>query len=155
MKIPDSRPRFLPSDRDAAPADSTVKRGRYALRGRIWIEGGDGTFLGYGRAELLERIERFGSISQAARSMNMSYRHAWELVDSINRQAKSPLVETSVGGRKGGRPAHGKGQEGGREIPRPLRGVPGIPAERGRGVGPLMNLPFSLNVLMDRTPVRS
>ncbi|MEF3169403.1 MAG: winged helix-turn-helix domain-containing protein [Deltaproteobacteria bacterium] len=102
MKIPDSHHRFIPSDRDAAPADSTVKRGRYVIRGRIWIEGDDGTFLGYGRVELLERIERFGSISQAARSMNMSYRHAWELVDSINRQAKSPLVETSVGGRKGG-----------------------------------------------------
>ncbi len=102
MKIPDSHPRFLPADKDASPPDSTVKKGPYTLRGRIWIEGDDGTFLGYGRVELLERIERFGSISQAARSMNMSYRHAWELVDSINRQAESPLVETSVGGRKGG-----------------------------------------------------
>ena len=34
--------------------------------------------------------------------MSMSYRHAWELVDSINRQARRPLVETSVGGKKGG-----------------------------------------------------
>ena len=34
--------------------------------------------------------------------MDMSYRHAWELVDSINRQARQPLVETSIGGKKRG-----------------------------------------------------
>ena len=68
----------------------------------MWIEGASGTFLGYGRVVLLERISEFGSISKAAKSMGMSYRHAWELVDSINRQARRPLVETSVGGKKGG-----------------------------------------------------
>jgi molybdate transport system regulatory protein len=34
--------------------------------------------------------------------MDMSYRHAWELVDSINRQASQPLVKTSIGGKRGG-----------------------------------------------------
>ena len=34
--------------------------------------------------------------------MNMSYRHAWDLVDSMNRQAKTPLVETATGGKGGG-----------------------------------------------------
>jgi len=74
----------------------------YSIRGRIWIEGRNGTFLGYGRIVLLERIDRYGSITEAAKSMNMSYRHAWELVESMNRQARTPLVETTVGGRGGG-----------------------------------------------------
>ncbi len=72
------------------------------LRGRIWIEGEEGTFLGYGRIVLLERIRRFGSITRAAKSMEISYRHAWELVDSMNSQAPEPLVEAAAGGRKGG-----------------------------------------------------
>ncbi len=76
--------------------------GNYRIRGRIWIEGEDGTFLGYGRMVLLERIRDYGSISAAARSMGMAYRHAWRLVDSMNRQAPVPLVVTSTGGPGGG-----------------------------------------------------
>jgi len=78
------------------------KMGRYRLRGRLWIEGPEGTFLGYGRVVLLERIREHGSISAAARSMEMSYRHAWDLVDSMNRQGRTPVVEKSTGGRGGG-----------------------------------------------------
>ena len=75
---------------------------KYAVKGRIWIDGGEGTFLGYGRVVLLERIAEHGSISAAARSMDMSYRHAWQLVDSMNRQSDRPLVEKSAGGKGGG-----------------------------------------------------
>ncbi len=78
------------------------KNSKSRLRGRIWIEGQEGTFLGYGRVVLLERIKEHGSISAAARSMEMSYRHAWELVDSMNRQSRLPVVEKSTGGRGGG-----------------------------------------------------
>jgi molybdate transport system regulatory protein len=60
------------------------------------------TLLGYGRVILLERIQEHGSISAAAKSMNMSYRHAWDLVDAMNRQAAKPLVATSKGGKGGG-----------------------------------------------------
>ena len=74
----------------------------YRLRGRLWIEGPEGTFLGYGRVVLLERIRDCGSISAAARSMEMSYRHAWDLVDSMNRQSRLPVVEKTAGGRGGG-----------------------------------------------------
>jgi molybdate transport system regulatory protein len=76
--------------------------GMYRLRGRVWIEGPDGTFLGYGRVVLLERIREHGSISAAARSMDMSYRHAWKLVDSMNRQSRAILVERNAGGKGGG-----------------------------------------------------
>lgn len=72
------------------------------LRGRIWIDGKEGTFLGYGRIILLERIREHGSITKAAKSMVMSYRHAWELVESMNRQAAEPLIESATGGKGGG-----------------------------------------------------
>lgn len=72
------------------------------MRGRLWIEGPEGTFIGFGRVVLLERIQEHGSISAAARSMEMSYRHAWKLVDSMNRQSRRPVVEKSTGGRGGG-----------------------------------------------------
>lgn len=72
------------------------------LRGRVWIDGKKGTFLGYGRIVLLERIRKYGSIAKAARSMEMSYRNAWELVASMNTQAGRPLVEAATGGKGGG-----------------------------------------------------
>ncbi len=78
------------------------RRRTYHLRGRVWIEGEEGTFLGYGRVILLERIKTLGSISAAARSMQMSYRHAWRLVDSMNRHSKTPVVEKTTGGKGGG-----------------------------------------------------
>jgi molybdate transport system regulatory protein len=79
-----------------------VNDSSYNFRGHIWIDGKEGTFIGYGRVILLERIREYGSITQAAKSMDMSYRHAWELIDSMNRQAPSPFIETSTGGKGGG-----------------------------------------------------
>jgi molybdate transport system regulatory protein len=78
------------------------RKGFSGLRGRIWVDGEEGTFLGYGRIILLERIREHGSITKAAKAMEMSYRHAWELVDSMNRQSESPLVESAAGGKGGG-----------------------------------------------------
>jgi molybdate transport system regulatory protein len=72
------------------------------LRGRIWIDSTEGTFLGYGRIILLERIREHGSITKAAKSMEMSYRHAWELVDSMNSQSPVTLIEANTGGKGGG-----------------------------------------------------
>jgi molybdate transport system regulatory protein len=72
------------------------------FRGRVWIDGTDGTFLGFGRVVLLERIMEQGSITKAAKSMQMAYRHAWDLVDSMNKQAKRPFVELATGGKGGG-----------------------------------------------------
>jgi len=72
------------------------------FRGRVWIDGTEGTFLGHGRVVLLERIREYGSITKAAKAMEMSYRHAWDLVDSMNRQAERPFVELATGGKGGG-----------------------------------------------------
>jgi molybdate transport system regulatory protein len=72
------------------------------VRGRVWIDGPEGTFIGNGRAVLLERIIEHGSITKAAKSMDMAYRHAWDLVDSMNRQSKEPFVKVATGGKGGG-----------------------------------------------------
>ncbi len=87
--------------RDRSPRPARKPSG-IAFRGRVWIDGPEGTFIGHGRVLLLERIMEHGSITKAARSMQMAYRHAWDLVDSMNRQAKRPFVELSTGGKGGG-----------------------------------------------------
>lgn len=74
----------------------------YKVNGNIWIEGKNGAFIGLGRVKLLEKIKEHGSITVAAKSMKMSYRQAWELVDSMNKQAPRPLVVTAAGGVGGG-----------------------------------------------------
>ena len=58
--------------------------------------------IGPGKAQLLEAIQRTGSISQAAKSMNMSYRRAWQLVETMNHSFQQALVETQKGGTHGG-----------------------------------------------------
>ncbi len=75
---------------------------RFNITSRIWIHSENGTFLGEGRIELLRRIQETGSISKAAKRMKMSYKKAWELVNSMNSQYNEPLVLGSVGGLHGG-----------------------------------------------------
>ncbi len=59
--------------------------------------------IGPGKIELLEQIDRTGSISAAGRAMNMSYRRAWLLVDAMNRTFHAPVVATRFGGPSIGR----------------------------------------------------
>jgi molybdate transport system regulatory protein len=68
----------------------------------IRIDFDDEGRLGPGKVMLLERIAQEGSISAAGRSMNMSYKRAWELVAEINRSFEEPLVTAQTGGRSGG-----------------------------------------------------
>ena len=58
--------------------------------------------MGPGKAELVERIAKSGSISAAARAMGMSYRRAWQLVEALNETYRQPVVVTAVGGERGG-----------------------------------------------------
>lgn len=54
--------------------------------------------MGPGKADLLEAIDRTGSISGAGRDLGMSYRRAWVLVDEMNRCWRERLVEAQSGG---------------------------------------------------------
>jgi molybdate transport system regulatory protein len=74
----------------------------FRVKGRIWIESDEGVFIGYGRIELLKKIKELGSITKAAKSMRMSYRHAWEQIDSMSRQSGKILVVRQTGGQGGG-----------------------------------------------------
>ncbi len=77
-----------------------MSKPRLKLHVRILAE--EQIAFGPGKAELLEAIQRTGSISQAAKSMEMSYRRAWQLVDTMNQCFHSHLVETQTGGTHGG-----------------------------------------------------
>ena len=73
------------------------------LQPRFRIMVGDEIGLGPGKAKLLEGLGRTGSISDAARQMEMSYMRAWGLIRTMNHCFQEPLVETTRGGRaKGG-----------------------------------------------------
>lgn len=74
----------------------------WTLRLRVWAEREGQAILGPGRVELLQAIDRWHSISAAARQIGMSYRHAWLLVQGINEAAGTPLVESAIGGKQGG-----------------------------------------------------
>jgi len=69
---------------------------------RIRIAYGENIAIGQGKADLLEAIGRSGSISAAARELDMSYRKAWILMDEMNQSFKSPVVVAAKGGPKGG-----------------------------------------------------
>ena len=75
-----------------------------SITGAIWIERHDGSerFLGKGRIQLLQLIIEHGSISKAAKAMEMSYKRAWDLINSMNSQALQPFVITQTGGKSGG-----------------------------------------------------
>lgn len=72
------------------------------MKSRLWIEVDDKVFLGEGRVRLLKAILKTGSLSKAAKSLGMSYKKAWGLIESINKSSKTPVVETSTGGKGGG-----------------------------------------------------
>jgi molybdate transport system regulatory protein len=98
-----ARNRTRPKSHQRRPAlGAGSSRERFQLAGRLWVEKEGETYLGWGRAVLLQRIAETGSLSQAARAMGMGYRHAWELVDRMNRLSPRPLVTTAAGGRNGG-----------------------------------------------------
>lgn len=69
---------------------------------RIRIVFGDGAMIGPGKAELLERIARCGSIAAAGREMGMSYKRAWQLTGTLNAMFREPLVDSARGGPGGG-----------------------------------------------------
>ncbi|MDX1401404.1 MAG: LysR family transcriptional regulator [Kiloniellales bacterium] len=58
--------------------------------------------IGPGKITLLQYIDEEGGISAAARRLDLTYRRAWHLIDTLNKAAGRPVVETSVGGQGGG-----------------------------------------------------
>jgi len=73
-----------------------VRIGLLKLKAQILC--GTEAAMGPGKADLLEAIDRTGSISAAGRAMGMSYRKTWLLVDSMNRCWRDKLVDATAGG---------------------------------------------------------
>ena len=81
---------------------SAKEKKEIRCRPRFRITVGKEIALGPGKINLLEAIEEKGSISAGAREIGMSYRRAWQMVNTINNCFKSPLVEGTKGGKGGG-----------------------------------------------------
>lgn len=73
-----------------------------SLKVRLRVDFGTDNAVGPGKIALLEHMRASGSLSQAARELNMSYRRAWQLLESLNTAFKEPVILTSVGGKGGG-----------------------------------------------------
>ena len=71
------------------------------IRLHLWLETDDGLFFGYGRAQLLEKIEEYGSLKKAADSLGMSYRAAWGKIKASEATLGIPLIVQSSSKRKG------------------------------------------------------
>ena len=66
------------------------------------LDFGPGQAIGHGKIRLLEAVRDHGSISAAGRTMGMSYRRAWLLIDELNALFEQPVVTTKHGGPHGG-----------------------------------------------------
>lgn len=78
------------------------KENSIELHGSVWMTVGGENFGGPGRIGLLSKIAECGSISQAAKSIKMSYKAAWDAIDNMNNLSGEPLVERVSGGKGGG-----------------------------------------------------
>lgn len=72
------------------------------IRSKLWIEVGGLPVFGRGRRFLLNAIDRHGSINQAAREINISYRKAWGYIKAMEERLGIRLIERRAGGKNGG-----------------------------------------------------
>ncbi len=72
------------------------------IKSKLWIEVDGKPVFGRGRRFLLEAIDRNGSINQAAKEINISYRKAWGYIKAMEERLGFRLIERQTGGRNGG-----------------------------------------------------
>jgi len=91
-----------PRDHQSASARPRARRRGPVARFRLRVTTGDTIAIGPGKIDLLEAIADTQSITAAAKSIGMSYRRAWMLVDQINASLRQPAVASAKGGEHGG-----------------------------------------------------
>ncbi len=100
-RVPDSALR-------EAVCDIFVDQNRYlagpspVVRSKVWFTVGDMHAFGSGLARLLEAIERTRTLTDAAKEMQMSYRHAWKMLRTAERHLGRKLILPRTGGFGGG-----------------------------------------------------
>ncbi|WP_269532877.1 TOBE domain-containing protein [Chitinimonas sp. BJYL2] len=72
------------------------------LQGAVWLTVDGEKFGSSARIDLLAAIADCGSITHAAKAVKLSYKAAWDAIDSMNNLAGEPLVERMTGGKGGG-----------------------------------------------------
>lgn len=72
------------------------------IKSKLWIEVEGEPVFGRGRRFLLKAIDKYGSINQAAREINISYRKAWSYIKAMEERLGIKLVERQAGGKNGG-----------------------------------------------------
>lgn len=72
------------------------------LQGSIWLTIAGQNFGSSHRIALLQQIAQHGSITQAAKALKISYKAAWDAIDTMNNLAGEPLLERVAGGKGGG-----------------------------------------------------
>ncbi len=72
------------------------------IKSKLWIEIDGKPVFGRGRRFLLEAIGRYGSINQAAKEINISYRKAWGYIKAMEERLGFKLIERQTGGKNGG-----------------------------------------------------
>jgi len=72
------------------------------LDSSLWIDKEDRGFLGKGRIELLKKIDKYGSLSKAAKAMKMSYKSAWDSLNEMKKLSDEELIISESGGKGGG-----------------------------------------------------
>ena len=68
---------------------------RLGVKAKFWVTLGPGTLFGDGKADLLDAVDRLGSLRSAAASMGMSYRYAWGLLRELDEAAGFAFLEHS------------------------------------------------------------
>jgi len=69
---------------------------------KVWLEKKGEVILSNGKFGILKKIDQLGSIQKAAEEFGMSYRHAWGMVQKIEKRSGLKLLDTQIGGREGG-----------------------------------------------------
>ncbi|MDQ7980744.1 TOBE domain-containing protein [Paraburkholderia sp. SARCC-3016] len=87
---------------DRVDEDEPERGGPLELAGSVWFKAGEQTLGGASRIALLAAIRETGSITGAAKAVGMSYKAAWDAIDTMNNLAGEPLVIRSTGGKGGG-----------------------------------------------------
>jgi molybdate transport system regulatory protein len=76
--------------------------GGVAVRSKVWFEAGGKHIFGAGIADLLATVDQHGTLTAAAKAVNMSYRYAWQLLRTAETHLGRSLVVRQAGGASGG-----------------------------------------------------
>ena len=91
-----------PAASKSPPKAADARASKPVLRFRMRVTDGGVIAVGPGKIALLEAIDSTGSITAAAKFLDMSYRRAWLLLDEMNRSLRHPAVDSAKGGQHGG-----------------------------------------------------